>query len=75
MKNAALSTLTLTLILFLFGCASPHTITLTNGTVMQTKDKPKFNEREGFYKFKNDSGMKTSVNKDEVRKIEQANKQ
>jgi hypothetical protein len=74
MKNAALSTLTLVLLLFLFGCASPHTITLTDGTVIQTKDKPKFNVREGFYKFKNDSGKKTSVNKDEVRTIEQADK-
>lgn len=74
MKNMILSTLALTLILFLFGCASPHTITLTDGSVIHTKNKPKFNVREGFYRFKNDSGMKTSVNKDEVRTIEQADK-
>ncbi len=75
MRNVLLSIMTVLLVLFIFGCASPHKITLKDGTVMQTKNKPDFDKHEEFYKFKDDSGKRVSLNKDEVRKIEKMGKQ
>ena len=70
MKNTPVSAIAIFICLFFLGCASPHKITLTDGSVIQTKNEPKFDGREEFYKFKNESGKNVSVNRDEVRKIE-----
>ena len=70
MKNTVVLTIALLVALFVVGCASPHKITLTDGSVIQTKNEPKFDSREEFYKFKNESGKNVSVNRNEVRKIE-----
>jgi major membrane immunogen (membrane-anchored lipoprotein) len=53
----------------LFGCASPHVLTLRDGTQIETKDEPQFNEKTGFYTYKGKDGKKAQVNKDEVATI------
>jgi hypothetical protein len=52
------------------GCATPHTITLSSGDVIETKDEPKLNVDSGFYEFEEVSGKKVRLNKDEIQKIE-----
>ena len=52
------------------GCAKPHMITLRDGQTMETKDEPSLNPASGFYEFKDESGKKIRLNKDEIRKIE-----
>ncbi|RUS65541.1 hypothetical protein CUZ56_02840 [Saezia sanguinis] len=56
----------------LAGCSStPSVITLKDGTQIYTVDKPAFNEDDGFYTFERiEGGGITTVNKDEVIKIE-----
>jgi hypothetical protein len=49
------------------GCAH-YDITLTNGTVIQTKSKPKL--QEGFYVYKNFRGEVERVRSTRVRQIE-----
>ena len=70
MKNTTVWIVAIFFSLSILGCSSPHTVTLTNGNVIETKTKPKFDKHEEFYKFKNASGKKVSLNRDEVRKIE-----
>jgi len=56
-------------ILFLFGCASPHVLTLKDGTQIETRDEPQFDNNTGFYTYKTKDGKKAQVNKDEVATI------
>lgn len=56
--------------LLLNGCASTYTIVLTNGSMIHTKDEPKFNRKAGFYEFTDASGTEMQVNKDQIQRIE-----
>jgi len=53
----------------LVGCASPHMMVMKDGTTIETKDEPQFDNRTGFYTFKSKDGKKTQVNKDAVATI------
>ncbi len=55
--------------LVLVGCATPHTIIFKDGSEVRTKDEPSFNDRTGFYEFKDEAGKKHQVNKDEIRSV------
>ncbi len=55
--------------LVLIGCATPHTIVFKDGTEVRTKNEPDFNDRTGFYEFKDEAGKKHQVNKDEVSSV------
>ena len=67
-KHLKLSIVLVSLLL-LFGCASPHVLTLKDGTQIETKDEPQFDNRTGFYTYKGKDGKKAQVNKDEVATI------
>ena len=53
----------------IIGCASPHMITLLDGSTIESKAEPKFDKKTGFYEFKSATGEQVKVNKDEVRSI------
>jgi hypothetical protein len=53
------------------GCRTHYDITMTNGSVIRSYDKPKLNER-GYFVFKDASGQPQEVNKMRVRQIEPA---
>jgi len=50
-------------------------ITLKDGSVIKARNEPEFESDEGFYKFKDSAGKKISLNKDEVRKIEETDEE
>jgi len=52
------------------GCATPYTVTLRDGTIIETKDEPKFDEKTQFYELKTKSGKKMKVNRDELVSME-----
>ncbi len=54
---------------FIMGCASPHRITLKDGSTIESKAEPKFDKKTGFYEFKSRTGEKVKLNKDEVTSI------
>ena len=60
----------LTLALLLSGCARRYKITLTNGNVITTKGRPKKNEAENTFQYKNVDGTKSSVPQFRVKEIE-----
>jgi hypothetical protein len=55
------------------GCATPHVITMEDGSTIETKDKPKLDTKSGFYSFETPAGQKKSVNKDKIRIIKKVN--
>lgn len=55
----------------LAGCASPSVITLTDGREIQTVDKPKYDEKSGFYEFEQLDGKRATVNKDQVQSVKE----
>ena len=58
----------------LAACSTPSKITLNDGTVIYTTDKPSFDSSTGFYEYKSvDTGNVETVNKDSVEKIEEVN--
>jgi hypothetical protein len=60
-------------LLCLCGCASRYDITLSNGSVVRTSNKPKL-DQQGFYVFKDVSGRELQVNSMRVRQIEPASR-
>ncbi len=66
-RNQALMA-SVTAILFL-GCATPHRITMKDGSTIETRGEPEYEKSSGFYRFETRTGEKTRVNKDEVRSI------
>jgi hypothetical protein len=57
-------------LMFFTGCAHNYTMTLTNGTQLGAKGKPKL--KEGVYYFTDASGNETSVPAGRVAQIEPA---
>lgn len=55
--------------LALAACSSPSTITLKDGTEMQTKNTPRYDKKTGFYEFKQLDDKPNQVNKDDVHSI------
>lgn len=55
----------------LAGCASPSIITLNDGRAIQTTDKPKYDEKSGFYEFEQLDGKPARINKDQVTTVKQ----
>ena len=57
-------------VLFAGGCASPeYIISTTDGTLITTKGKPKFDDETGMYVFKDSEGREVTLKKDEVKQI------
>jgi hypothetical protein len=56
-------------VFFILGCATPHQITMQDGTIIQATDKPKYDKDSGFYEFKTPMGERMKLNKDEIRAI------
>ena len=54
----------------LSGCEVPHTVTLRDGSRIDTATEPKLDGDSGMYVFKDRTGKKVRLNRDEVRKIE-----
>jgi len=55
----------------LAGCSTPSAIVLTDGREIQTLDTPKYDEKTGFYEFKQLDGKLNRINKDQVERIKQ----
>jgi hypothetical protein len=50
----------------LVGCATPHVVTLKDGTVIHTRKKPKYDTRSSFYLIENEEGKKMGISKEQV---------
>lgn len=48
------------------GCATPATITLKDGRILQARDYPDFDDDTGFYEFEQIDDQRVRVNKAEV---------
>ena len=66
MKSSICFAACLCSLLMLTACATPHTMTLKNGSIIEMADEPKFNRNTGFYEYESLDGKKVQVNKDEV---------
>jgi len=55
---------------YLVACASPHVVTLHNGTKITTTGDVSYNSDSGTYSFTNAQGKSMVVNKDDVVSIE-----
>ena len=65
-----LAAATMAVLLLAGGCASPeYIISTTDGTLMTTKGKPKFDEELGMYVFKDSEGREVRLQKDDVKQI------
>ncbi|MCU7817343.1 MAG: YgdI/YgdR family lipoprotein [gamma proteobacterium symbiont of Lucinoma myriamae] len=71
MKSSILIATCLWSLLFLSGCATPHTITLKDGTIIETPDKPKFNRKTDFYEYKDLTGKKVQLNKSKILNVKE----
>jgi len=56
--------------LVLISCSSPQTILLDDGSVIKTKDDPKFNRKTKYYEYEDVEGNKGSVNSKRVKIIQ-----
>ena len=56
--------------LVLISCSSPQTIVLNDGSVIKTKDEPKFNKRTKYYEYEDIEGNRGSVNSKSVKLIQ-----
>lgn len=56
--------------LVLISCSSPQTIILNDGSVIKTKDEPKFNKRTKYYEYEDIEGNRGSVNSKSVKLIQ-----
>ncbi len=56
--------------LVLISCSSPQTIILNDGSVIRTKDEPKFNKRTKYYEYEDIEGNRGSVNSKSVKLIQ-----
>jgi len=70
LKTAALIA-ALALTFAVAGCSKPHRITYTDGRTVTIAQKPRFDKKTGFYEYKDVTGEKVMVNKDEIEKIEE----
>lgn len=50
----------------LSGCSTPSSIILNDGKEIQTRDIPAYNDRTGFYEFRQIDGKLTRINKASV---------
>lgn len=57
--------------LILTGCSSPQRITLKDSTIIETRDRLKYNEKTGFYRYEDLSGKNKNINRDSILKIEE----
>jgi hypothetical protein len=55
--------------IFVLGCATPYVITLQDGSTVESKDKPEFDEDSGFYELETRTGEEMMLNKDAIRSI------
>lgn len=55
--------------MFILGCATPHRITLQDGSTVESTAEPKYNKATGFYEFESRTGERVKLNKDEIRSI------
>lgn len=53
----------------LAGCSTPTVITLKDGTELETKNEPKYDEGSGFYEFEQRDGKPVRINKDDIHTI------
>lgn len=53
----------------LAGCSTPHTISLKDGSEIETADRPEYNEDSGFYEYETPAGVNKQLNKDEIKQI------
>jgi major membrane immunogen (membrane-anchored lipoprotein) len=53
----------------IIGCASTHTITLLDGSIIESNAEPEFDKKTGFYEFETRAGEYVKLNKDQVRSI------
>jgi len=53
----------------IIGCASPHMITLLDGSTIESKAEPELDKKTGFYKFESRAGEQVKLNKDQVHSI------
>lgn len=56
--------------LVIISCSSPQTIVLNDGSVIKTKDEPKFNKRTKYYEYEDIEGNRGSVNSKSVKLIQ-----
>ena len=56
--------------LVLISCSSPQTILLDDGSVIKTRDDPKFNRKTKYYEYEDVEGNKGSVNSKRVKIIQ-----
>ncbi|MCS3467059.1 YgdI/YgdR family lipoprotein [Pseudomonas sp. Pseusp122] len=68
-RNIYAATLLAVSLASLAGCSTPTVITLNDGREIQAVDSPKYDEKSGFYEFKQLDGKETRVNKDQVRTV------
>ena len=52
-------------------CSTPHVMLLRDGTTIETKDKPNFDKKTGFYKYKDATGKTGEINKDAITEIKE----
>ncbi len=55
--------------ILLAGCSTPHTISLKDGSEIETADTPEYNQDSGFWEYETPTGVNKQVNKDEVKQI------
>ena len=67
MKVFALLLVTLSLVC---GCAQRYKVTLHNRQQVTTSSRPKFDEKTGTYRFKDDTGQEVAVPGFRVKQIE-----
>ena len=58
----------------IIGCATPHVITLLDGSTIESKAEPDFDKKTGFYEFESRAGEQFKLNKDQVRSIKRLNR-
>ena len=51
--------------------STPHVMLLKDGTTIETKDKPNFDKKTGFYKYKDATGKTGEINKDAITEIKE----
>lgn len=56
--------------LVIISCSSPQTIVLNDGSVIKTRDEPKFNKRTKYYEYEDVEGNRGSVNSKSVKLIQ-----
>ncbi len=66
MKSSLIFAVCFCSLFMLTACSTPYTLTLKDGTVIETPDEPEFNRKTGFYEYETLDGKKVQVNKDEV---------